>query len=146
MQIAELEAEAAQGRMTMSLWRVQIIAVNPREESRVSQPIEALVDTGSENTWLPADVLRSVGIEPRFKCTYLTATNTPVEREVGYAILRAEGFECNDHVVFAEPGDMPLLGVRTMEGFGVSVDPIAHRFSARPMIAAPTTKQKGGQP
>ncbi|HYR59477.1 MAG TPA: hypothetical protein VEO95_12640 [Chthoniobacteraceae bacterium] len=85
-------------------------------------------------------MLREIGIEPRYRCTFLTATNTPVERGVGYAILRAESFEANDHVVFAEPGDMPLLGVRTMEGFGVSVDPIAHRFSSRPMIVAPQRK------
>ncbi len=136
MQIADLEAEAAKGRMTMSLWKVQLVAVNPQNESRTTESVEVLVDTGSENTWLPGDLLRVAGIMPRFKCTYLTATSTPVERDVGYAILRAEGFECNDHVVFAGPGDMPLLGVRTMEGFGVSVDPIAHRFSARPMIVA----------
>src|SRR5258708_31637499 len=138
MQIADLEAEAAKGRMTMCLWKVKVTAMNPRDERRVTEPIEALVDTGSELTWLPGEVLRAAGIEPRSKCVFLTATNTPVEREVGYAIVRAEGFETNDQVVFAQPGDMPLLGVRTMEGFGVTVDPIGHRFSVRPMIVAPT--------
>ena len=53
-----------------------------------------------------------------------------IERQVGYAILRSEGFETIDEVVFAEPGDMTLLGVRTIEGFGVMVDNIAHRFVA----------------
>ncbi|HYR59478.1 MAG TPA: hypothetical protein VEO95_12645 [Chthoniobacteraceae bacterium] len=48
MQIADLEAEAAKGRMTMSLWKVTVTAVNPRDESRVSEPIEAQVDTGAE--------------------------------------------------------------------------------------------------
>ncbi len=128
----------------MSLWKVKLSAVNPRDESRVSEPLEALVDTGSENTWVPGAVLRSIGVEPRFKCTYLTATNTPVERDVGYAILRAEGFECIDNVVFAEPGDMPLLGVRTIEGFGVSVDPISHRFRTRPLIVAARPEERRG--
>ncbi len=59
-----------------------------------------------------------------------------VEREVGYAILTAEGYETNDEVVFAEPGDMSLLGVRTLEGFGVMVDNIGHRFVATTTLVA----------
>jgi len=61
-----------------------------------------------------------------------------VARETGYAILVAEGFETVDEVVFAEPGDMTLLGVRTIEGFGVMVDNIAHRFVAITRIVAVT--------
>ena len=41
-----------------------------------------------------------------------------------------------DEVVFAEPGDMALLGVRTLEGFGVMVDNIAHRFVATTTLVA----------
>lgn len=57
-------------------------------------------------------------------------------RPVGYAILAAEGFETADEVVFAEPGDRTLLGVRTIEGFGVVVDNIGHRFVAQNTIVA----------
>jgi len=39
-------------------------------------------------------------------------------------------------VVFAESGDMALLGVRTLEGFGVMVDNIGHRFVATTTIVA----------
>ena len=64
------------------------------------------------------------------------ATQHKIEREVGYAILSAEGYETNDEVVFGEPGDMTLLGVRTLEGFGVMVDNIGHRFVATATIVA----------
>ena len=67
---------------------------------------------------------------------FATATQQKVEREVGYAILAAEGYETNDEVVFAEPGDLTLLGVRTLEGFGVAVDNIAHRFVATTTLVA----------
>jgi hypothetical protein len=50
----------------------------------------------------------------------------------------AEGFETVDEVVFAEPGDMTVLGGRTLEGFGVMVDHIAHRFVATTRIVAAT--------
>src|SRR5213596_2112590 len=120
----------------MSLFKVNVTARNPKHEELVTQPLPALVDTGSKLTWLPADVLKSVGITPRRKRVFSTATQQEVEREVGYAILSAEGYETNDEVVFAEPGDMTLLGVRTLEGFGVAVDNIGHRFVAQTTIVA----------
>jgi len=58
-----------------------------------------------------------------------------VTRDVGYGIVSAEGFETNDEIIFAEPGDLVLLGVRTIEGFGVLVDNLAHRLVPRVMYA-----------
>ena len=60
-----------------------------------------------------------------------------IEREVGYAILTAEGYSTIDEVVFAEDGDMTLLGVRTIEGFKVMVDNIGHRFVAFTAVSCP---------
>ena len=115
----------------MSLFRVSVVAVNPKHEEITSPEVEALVDTGSELTWLPAEVLRSIGVAARRKRLFVTATGERVEREVGYAILRSEGYETNDEVVLAQSGDAVLLGVRTLEGFGVAVDNIGHRFVAQ---------------
>ena len=120
----------------MSMFKVNVTARNPKHKEQATQPMSALVDTGSELTWLPADVLKAAGITPRRKRVFATATQQRIEREVGYAILSAEGYETNDEVVFAEPGDMTLLGVRTLEGFGVMVDNIAHRFVATTTIVA----------
>src|SRR5712691_1503419 len=114
----------------MSLFRVNVVARNPKDETKTTPPIEALVDTGSELSWLPADVLKQAGIGSRRRRTFVTATKQTVTRDVGYAILAAEGYETTDEVVFAEAGDMTLLGVRTIEGFGVMVDNIGHRFVA----------------
>jgi predicted aspartyl protease len=99
-------------------------------------PVEALVDTGSELTWLPGELLMAAGIAPRRKRVFATVTQQKIERDVGYAILAAEGYETNDEVVFAQPGDMALLGVRTLEGFGVMVDSVGHRFVATATIVA----------
>lgn len=115
----------------MSVFRVNVTARNPKQEDLVTPPLDAFVDTGSELTWLPADVLSAVGIMPRRRRSFVTATKQIVTRDVGYAILSAEGFETTDEVAFAQPGDMILLGVRTIEGFGVAVDNIGHRFLAQ---------------
>jgi predicted aspartyl protease len=121
------------------MFKVNVVARNPKREEQATKPLEALVDTGSELTWLPGDVLRGAGIMPRRRRVFSTATQQKIEREVGYAILSAEGYETNDEVVFAESGDMTLLGVRTLEGFGVMVDNIGHRFVATATIVASTT-------
>lgn len=46
-----------------------------------------------------------------------------ITRSIGYVILRSCGFETVDEAVFAQPGDMAILGSHTLEGFGAVVDP-----------------------
>ena len=41
-----------------------------------------------------------------------------------------------------EPGDMTILGVRTVEGFGVMVDNIGHRFVSTPTIVTALKKMQ----
>jgi hypothetical protein len=48
-----------------------------------------------------------------------------------------------DEVVFGESSDLVLLGVRTVEGFGVLVDNIGHRFVAQATTVAMTGDAAG---
>ena len=112
----------------MSRFMVNMTAINPKEEHRCTPPVEVMVDTGSELSWLPRQLLLDAGITPKGKKRFATATKELVERDFGYAILTAEGYTTNDEIVFAEESDMSLLGVRTIEGFSVMVDNIGHRF------------------
>lgn len=120
----------------MSMFKVSVVARNTKDESLASPPAEVLVDTRSELTWLPKDLLAEIKVAPVRKRSFCTATKQLITRQTGYAILKAEGFETVDEVVFAEPSDMALLGVRTLEGFGVMVDNIAHRFVATTTLVA----------
>src|SRR5579872_4055079 len=122
----------------MRMFRVAVVARNTKDESLVAPPVEALVDSGSELTWLPRDLLTAIKITPVRKRNFSTATKQLVTRDTGYAIVSAEGFETIDEIVFGEAGDMALLGVRTLEGFGVMVDNISHRFVATTTIVAAT--------
>lgn len=123
----------------MSLWKLHATAVNPAQRNLETPPIEVLVDTGAELTWLPGEKLRAVGVEPVRKKRFQTATKEIVDRDIGYAIIRAEGLETIDEIVFAESGDMSLLGVRTLEGFAVTVDPLTHRFVSTITLVAGNT-------
>jgi predicted aspartyl protease len=118
------------------MFKVSAVVRNTKDERKVSQPVEVLVDSASELSWLPKDVLTGIEVRPVGKRNFTTATKRQVTRETGYAIISAEGFETVDEVVFAEPSDMALLGVRTLEGFGVMVDNVAHRFVATTTIVA----------
>lgn len=112
----------------MSIFNVNIKAINPQKTELKTPLIKVLVDTGSELTWLPKDILLQTEIKPVRKRNFKTATKKIIQRDVGYAILQVDDFETIDEVVFAEDSDMNLLGVRTIEGFGVVVDNIGHRF------------------
>jgi predicted aspartyl protease len=114
----------------MSKFMVNLTAVNPSERQRRTPPVEVMVDTGSEVSWLPKKELLNIGITPEGKKRFVMADKHIIERDIGYAILTAEGYSTIDEVVFAEDGDMTLLGVRTIEGFSVMVDNIGHRFVA----------------
>ncbi len=119
----------------MSIFKTNIEAVNPKQEQISTPPIEVIVDTGSELTWLPEEILKEAGIMPRRKRVFIMADGKRIEREIGYAILRVEEFETTDEVVFAREGDLLLLGVRTLEGFAVMVDNIGHKFVAQSTMA-----------
>ena len=101
----------------MSSFKVNLTAINPKDETRRTPPVDVLVDTGSELSWLPKRLLMDAGITPRGKKRFATATNEVIERDFGYAILESEGHSTIDEIIFAEESDMALLGVRTVNGF-----------------------------
>jgi hypothetical protein len=112
----------------MSIFKLQIVACNPGNEVLATPPLEALVDTSSELTWLPGDHLRQIGVVPQGRRIVSTAAKIEVERAVGYVVLRSNDRTTEDEVVFAEYGDSLILGLRTLKGFGLSPDDTEHRF------------------
>jgi len=96
-----------------------------------------LVDTGSEYTWAPQSELESIGIDREKKDqTFVMANGQHITRSIGFAIVRVEGRFTVDEIVFAEPGDLPLLGARSLEGLNLSVDPANKKLVASGPIPA----------
>ena len=50
------------------------------------------------------------------------ANGQRITRSVGFAIIRVDKSFTDDEVVFAEKGDLLLLGARTLEGLSLAVD------------------------
>ena len=84
---------------------------------------DLLVDSGSEYTWVPEKDLKKAGVAiTKEDMPFVMANGQLVKRHIGYAILRCQNFETVDEVVFAQDGDLRLLGSRTLEGFGAVLD------------------------
>ena len=97
-----------------------------------------LVDTGSEYTWIPESTLESIGIAREKKdLEFVMANGQRITRSVGFAIVRVDRSFTVDEVVFAEKGDLVLLGARSLEGLNLAVDPRRKKLvAAGPLPAA----------
>ncbi len=97
-----------------------------------------LVDTGSEYTWVPETTLDRLGIKREKKdLEFVMANGQKVTRSVGFAIVRVDKCFTVDEVVFAEKGDLLLLGARSLEGLNLRVDSRQKKLvAAGPLPAA----------
>src|SRR5436309_1681762 len=118
--------------------RVENIAARERGAVVPQMP----VDTGSEFTWVSRSILEKLGVEPEKKdLRFIMANGEIITRSVGFAIIRYDKFFTVDEVVFAEKGDLALLGARTLEGLNLGVDPQRKRLvAAGPIPAAAMRK------
>ena len=121
----------------MGTFRINIEVENPVLPGRRTTLPSVLVDTGSELSWIPATILESLGIKRRQVSRFRQANGTILDRWTGSAWIYAAGKSATDDVVFGEPGDMLLLGARTIEGLNLRVDPVAKQLvDAGPAPAA----------
>jgi predicted aspartyl protease len=96
-----------------------------------------LVDSGAELSWVPGDVLESLGVERNRKWSFRQPDGTVLERWTGIVVIGVAGKRTGDDVVFGEPGDVVLLGSRTLEGLNVRIEPVTKRLvDAGPAPAA----------
>lgn len=130
----------------MGLFSVEIEIAKPGAKARWKKLGPVIIDSGSELTWLPEEQLRDLHIE-RFRKdqAFVMANGQQVTRDVGIALIRSGEFKTVDEVVFGRPGDLSLIGARTLEGFNALVDPRKKRLvAAGPIPAASSHHKKSG--
>ena len=122
---------------TMGTFRVDIELENPARPGRRVTLRSVLVDTGAELSWVPAEVLESLGIERYNVWRFRQADGTVLERHAGAALVHVAGRRAADEVVFGHPGDLTLLGSRSLEGLNFRIEPVSKRLvDAGPAPAA----------
>ncbi len=91
--------------------------------------VDAMVDTGSTYTCLPASLLRELGIVPYRRIRSELADGSIVEDDLGIVSVRVQGIYTPTLAVFAAEGAPALLGAYTLEGALLAVDPVRQRLA-----------------
>ena len=108
----------------MGTFRTDVEIENPARPGERRALHNVLVDTGAELSWFPGDVIASLGVERRKVWDFRQADGTQLSRWTGGVSVYVDGRWTIDEVVFGEPGDLVLLGARSLEGLNVRVDPV----------------------
>ena len=108
------------------------ITVRPLAGSNKSWKGTALVDTGATDTFLPASVLRKLGIRPSARRSYELADGSEQDLPIGFGVIEVLGRAAGGTLVFAGEKEEPLLGVTVLESTGLWLDPQHERLVPRP--------------
>lgn len=121
----------------MGIFRTDVAIENPRQPGVFRTVAGTMVDTGSEYTWIPRTELDALGFTPRRVVSFVSADGRQIDRDVCYGNVYVQGTSAPDILVFAEAGDMTLLGARALEGLNLRVDVITKQLvPAGPVPAA----------
>ncbi len=112
----------------MGTFRTDVELENPARPGERRQLSSVLVDTGSELSWFPAELLESLGIERRKELRFRQADGSVLVRWTGAASIYVDDIWTVDEVVFGQANDMRLLGARSLEGLNVRVDPVLKKL------------------
>ena len=122
---------------SMTTFRVSVEIENPVRPGTRRAVHSVLVDTGAELSWFPEELLDSLDVERYTKWRFQQADGTVLERWTGSVWVHVANKRAADEVVFGEPGDLVLLGARSLEGLNFRVEPLLRRLvDAGPAPAA----------
>src|SRR5947208_12323481 len=108
------------------------ITVRPLAGSTKSWTGTARVGTGATDTFLPASVLRKLGIQPCARRGYELADSTEQDLPIGFGVVEVLGRAAGSTLVFAGDKEEPLLGGTVLESTGLWLDPQHERLVPRP--------------
>lgn len=121
---------------------VEVAAIHDTTVKRTLTDV--MVDTGSEYNWVPADILQDLGVTPVRVDRFETADGRILERDVGFAVLFTAARSGPAVVVFANPGDLVLLGAHGLEGMNLRIDLVRRELvPAGPVPAAAFIQTRG---
>ena len=90
--------------------------------------LAALVDTGATYTWIPEEVLEGLGARPDEERVFVLADGREVRYPLAWVHIKIGARVQPTIAVFGARGSQPILGVFTLEGFGLGVDPVNRRL------------------
>ena len=102
-------------------------------DSERTLDLEALVDTGSAYTFVPAHLLEQVGVSPTGSVALKLADGRTARYDIGQAWASVNGESVVTLVVFADDEATILLGAYTLEGLRMAPDPVSQTLVPVPV-------------
>ena len=96
-----------------------------KNEKGDSEKVRFLIDSGAFYTVLKREVWEKLGLKEISRVTLVLADGTTIERGLSEAIIELPPYgERHSPVILGESEDENLLGVVTLEIFGLVLDPL----------------------
>lgn len=111
----------------MGVTKVKLVIKNPFNRQKKVEG-EFLVDSGAHYTVLPAPMVKKLGLKPAYTQEFVLADGRVIKRPIGGALVNFAGKELPVAVVLGQKNDDALLGLTTLESFGLMIDPFKRRI------------------
>ena len=107
----------------MGFTYVKVQVYNPIDLTRFKE-VKLLVDSGALFTAIPRPLLKELALRPVTKRRLRVFSGGIIERDIGVGVIEYKEARTGAPIVFGEEGDMPVLGVTTLEALGYQLDPV----------------------
>lgn len=111
----------------MGIVTVKLTVKNPLSPKKSFEG-EFLVDTGAHYTVIPGKMAEKLGLKRSYTQDFSLADGKTIKRPIGSALVDFEGRELAVPVVIGQKGDTALLGITTLENFGLMIDPFKRKI------------------
>ncbi len=113
------------------------VAMGVAREGGPEQTVRFLIDSGAAYSVLPWRVWRELGLKPKRRLEFTLADGTIIRRRLSDCRFIYQAIDVPGPVVLGERNDAALLGVLTLEGLGLVLNPFERTLKPmRLMLAA----------
>jgi clan AA aspartic protease len=115
---------------------VKRLTFKEHRKAEKSVELDFLIDSGAVYSLVPGKILDELAIDTYRTIDFALADGTEITRRVtsGYFEYNGEGGPAP--VIYGEEGDEPLLGVTTLESFGLVLHPFKRELLPMRMLMA----------
>ncbi len=118
----------------MATFTAKLKVSNPSRPDKAEE-LDAFVDTGAAYSWISRSRLERLGVGTARQMSFRTIDGQVLERDLAIVNIATDGDSVPDIVVMAEPGEMEVMGAHSIEGLGLSADPVQRKLVPTIMLA-----------
>ena len=105
-------------------------------EGGPEQTVRFLIDSGAAYSVLPWRVWRALGLKPKRRLEFTLADGTIIRRRLSDCRFTYQDIDVPGPVVLGERNDAALLGVLTLEGLGLVLNPFERTLKPMRLMLA----------